>query len=317
MATPDTDLALPSDCGLAQLFGFDTARYSTGKHRTGARETMQVKATIVCAILLVSVVYIFSGSLAAQDNPSPSDLPTLEIKIGRIEPGALPESLTLSPDRKRVAFFRKLPDKKWTLVVDDRQGKPFDNVGKMNPLFSADSQHVAYVAEKNGRKHVVVDDLEGNGYDSVGGVTFSPDNKHIAYMAEEDGERVVVVDGAEQPLRFDGLHASGPVFSPDSKHLGYAAKRGLKWLVVIDGKQGKEYDGAAGPVFSPDSRHWAHFAKREEKSLIILDGIESREYDGVLRDTTLIFTTPYTVEAIMHRELQIFRVALSNLMQGK
>lgn len=261
--------------------------------------------------LVLTIVLTGAAEAAEQDA-----LSTLEMKVGRLLPGAMPESFSVSPDGKRVAFFRTSPEgKKWWLVLDDTEGEQSDTIGKMNPLFSPDSRRVAYVAGNKGRKCVVVDGKAGKDYDAVGGVTFSPDSKHFAYMADEGDERFVVLDGVEQPQRFTGLHAAGPIFSPDGAHLGFAAKRGANWLVVIDGKEGPEYDGAGDLVFSPDNQHWAHLAKRGEKTLVVLDGKESAEYDGALLGTSLRFTTPYTVEAIVHRDLQILHLALSTLQK--
>ena len=264
---------------------------------------------LLAALLLVAPSLVFGTEEQARD----AELSTLETKIGRIESGAVPESIILSPDQKRLAFFRKLPDEKWALVVDEHHGKSYDDVAKMKPLFSADSRRVAFIGQKKGRTHVVVDGVEGKGYDSVGVITFSHDSKHVAYVAAEGAERFVVLDEVEQASRYDDLHASGPVFSPDSRRLGYAARRESKWFAVIDGKEGKAYDGAAEVVFSSDSRHWAHLAKRDDKALIVLDGVESRAYDDILRDTKLVFTAPYTVEAVTLHNFEVFRVAFSTL----
>lgn len=227
-----------------------------------------------------------------------------------------PDSITVSPDGKRLAFFRKGADgKKWWAVVDDIEGERYDGVGKMQPLFSPDSRRSAYVAVRKGRNLVVLDGVAGKEYDGIGGVTFSPDSKRLAYMAQRGDERFIVVDGAEQSLRFDGMHASGPVFSPDSQHLGYIGKRGGKWLVVVDGKEGKAYESAGGFVFAADNRHWAYFATRDSTAIIVLDGLESREYDGIVRDTRLTFTKDKTVEAFAHRGGEILRVIFTNLSQ--
>ena len=251
-------------------------------------------------------------SLFAAEEPAPTKLTGLELPLGHILEGASPASMTVSPDRKRIAFFRKSAEgDKWWLVVDDIEGEKYDAVGKMAPLFSPDSQRVAFVAGRKGRKLIVVDGVEGKEYEAVGRVIFSADSKHFVHLAERGDERFAVVDGVEQPA-FDGLHASGPIFSPDSQRLGYVVKRGVKWLAIIDGKEGKEYDGAGGLVFSPDSKHWAHMATQAGKSHVVFDGVESEPYDGFLRDTALVFTSPYMVEAIVHRNLQLFRVSLTH-----
>ncbi|MEQ1862211.1 MAG: hypothetical protein ABMA13_20025 [Chthoniobacteraceae bacterium] len=256
-----------------------------------------------------------TGSVIAAEEPQPNELTALEVKMGRVLEGTAPTSISVSPDRTRIAFFRKSAEgDKWWLVVDDIEGKKYDAVGKMDPLFSPDSQRVAFVAGRKSRKVIVVDGVEGKEYEAVGRVTFSPDSKRFVHLAERGDESFLVVDGVEQPA-FDGLHASGPVFSPDSQRLGYVAKRGVKWLAIVDGKVGKEYDGGGELVFGPDSKHWAHMAGQAGSVLVVLDGVESEPYDGFLRETTLVFTSPHTVEAIVHRNRQILRISLTNLLK--
>ena len=295
-----------------------SASESPAQHQkpVAAMRALRKRQMKLAVMLGFAAVIAMLAQLSKAAETEADALSALETRIGRLLPGAAPASLSVSPDRKRVAFFRKAIDgRKWSLVVDETEGKQFDAVGKMNPLFSPDSQRVAYVAEKKKRQLVVVDGREEKQYNSVGGVRFSPDSRHVAYMASEGAERFIVLDGVEQSLRFDGMHASGPIFGPNSERLGYVAKRGMKWVVVIDGKEGKEYDGAGGLVFSPDSRQWAHFANRGAKSLVVLNGVESAEYDGILRDTWLIFSTPYTVEALVHRNLEITRVVFTDLLK--
>lgn len=262
----------------------------------------------------IASIVLFAHARAEPNEQKLTELSVLEMKLGELVQGSRPASLTISPDRKRVAFFRTSPDgKKWSLVVDGDESEDYDAVGDMKPLFSLDSKHLAFVAGIGDQNAVVLDGVAGKKYGVVGGVTFSPDSHHIAYMGSAGAERFIVVDGVEQSLRFDGLHVSGPIFSPDSQHLAYTAKQDSKWFVVIDGKQGPEYDGAGELVFSPDSKHWACFALRGDKSLVLLDGIESAEYDAILYDSPLVFTAPYTVEALVRRDQQFLRITLSNL----
>lgn len=262
----------------------------------------------------ITIAAVSAHSVTAEDKLR-RELSALEINVGRLLPGAAAASLAVSPDGKRVAFFRKsISGKKWTLIVDDVESEPYDGVSQTQPIFSPDSKRVAYVAERSGRKLAVIDGREGKDYDAVGDITFSPDSQRVAYMAAQGAERFMILDGIEQPTRFDALHASGPIFSPNSRRVGYAAKRGAKWLVVIDGHEGEEYDGAGALTFSPDSQQWAHFANRGERSLVVLNGAESAEYDGILRDTRLAFTTPHTVEALVHRNLEITRLVLTDVV---
>ena len=89
-------------------------------------------------------------------------LATREVSLGKLHPGALPSSLAVSPDSKRVAYaaqrgFTQL------VVVDGVEGKEYDAIG--DPVFSPDSKRVAYGAWRGGRWWVVVDGVEGKEYD--------------------------------------------------------------------------------------------------------------------------------------------------------
>jgi Tol biopolymer transport system component len=129
---------------------------------------------------------------------------TREVSLGKIHPGIIVESLTVSPDGKHFAYVARRGGK-WFVVVDGKEGKEYDEIGEGTPIFSPDSKHFAYVARRGGRWFVVVDGKEGKEYDGIGKGTL--------------------------------------VFSPDSKHLAYEAMRGGKSFVVVDGKEGKEYFG--------------------------------------------------------------------------
>jgi flagellar hook assembly protein FlgD len=72
--------------------------------------------------------------------------------------------LTVSPDRRRVAYWAQTGNK-WSVVVDGKEEKPYDSAG--SPIFSPDSQRVAYRAQMGNKHFVVVDGKEGKQYDSL------------------------------------------------------------------------------------------------------------------------------------------------------
>lgn len=117
---------------------------------------------------------------------------------------------------------------------------------------SPDGKRIAYVKNVEGMKCIVVDGKEGMPYDNIalGKNLFSPDGKRFAYAALRGEKRFVVVDGEEQK-HYDAIGKAGPVFSPDGKHLTYAARDGKQWYVVVDGVEGKPYDGIADSLSMP------------------------------------------------------------------
>ena len=125
----------------------------------------------------------------------------------------------------------------------------------MNPVFSRDACHLAYVTTKGEKQCVVVDGQAGTEYDGIseGSLIFSADGKRLAYIAKKGAKWLIVLDG-QASAEYDGIAKGSLIFSPDGKRLAYIAKKGAKWLVVMDGQAGAEYDGIAEgtPIFSPD-----------------------------------------------------------------
>lgn len=140
--------------------------------------------------------------------------------------------VVFSPDSKRVAYRvttgRKptndrldepVLDRKQFIVVDDKEGKTYDDIPTQSPIFSPDGLRVAYLAKSGNKQFVVVDGKEGKAYDHLDHLVFSPDSKYLAYVAYFGEKCVVVVNGTESSAYTNFLHGSKIVFdSPDSLH---------------------------------------------------------------------------------------------------
>ena len=70
------------------------------------------------------------------------------------------------------------------MVINNVLGPAYDNVGR--PYFSKRNEHFAFYFERNGYWHMMIDGIEGPGYDSllISPSIFSEDGKHFAYAAE-------------------------------------------------------------------------------------------------------------------------------------
>jgi Tol biopolymer transport system component len=200
--------------------------------------------------------------------------------------------LYISPDLNHVAYADYTIGGKPRVVLDGAEGIEYDTIGGESIVFSPDSKHVAYVAERGNQRFVVLDGKEGKEYYGIGtaSIIFSLDSKHVAYVAARGDKRFcVVVDGLEGSSEYDGIADKTPfiAFSPDSKHVAYAAIRGGRQLVVVDGVEGTEYDGIISPTFSSDSRRVAYAAIRGGKQLVVIEGKENAEYDGIGADSII------------------------------
>jgi sugar lactone lactonase YvrE len=114
--------------------------------------------------------------------------------------------IAFSPDSKRFAFIGA-KGREARLYLDRKPtGGKMHEVSNAKPEFSPDGSRIAWLGARGGKYLVCEAESEGKPYDAVitGSIMFSPDSKHLAYVAERDRQAVVVVDGAESPLYEDG-----------------------------------------------------------------------------------------------------------------
>src|SRR5438105_2168234 len=130
-----------------------------------------------------------------------------------------------------------------------------------SPRFSPNGQRFAYVATAEPKKFVVLNGKKDRAYTETGDLIFSPDSKHLAYSAQRDGKWCIVNDGTEGPL-YDVVGKSMPIFSPDSKHLAYVAKRADQWMLILDGKESPPVEEVYSPRFNPNGNGFAWCAKK-------------------------------------------------------
>ena len=128
----------------------------------------------------------------------------------------------------------------WPLGNPDGQA-----MGGPRFVFSADNKRVAYVGVDQKGFGVVVDGQRQTSFDSARMPMFSPDSKHVAYAANRGGDWksgeqrkrtrptggkwFMVLDGSSGPP-FDTVLC--PAFSTDSKTLSYIGIRGQQFFVV-------------------------------------------------------------------------------------
>jgi hypothetical protein len=109
---------------------------------------------------------------------------------------------------------------------------------------------VAYAAGGDGKQLVVLDATEGKHYDEIMKRTpiFSTDSNRLAYVATQSAglfrrrEKQCVVLNGQELTKYDGIGFGSLSFSPDSKRVAYWALRGRDWLPVVDGIEGTAYD---------------------------------------------------------------------------
>lgn len=154
-------------------------------------------------------------------------LPAVEIK----------QPPVIRPDNKEVGLVLKNKDQAYVYRAfsgGKLNNRHYDEVAHI--VYSADSQHNAYVARSDKRVFAVVDGFETPAFDMVLRPIFSPDNKMLVFRARKDGKRFVVVADTKGKLvhQFNAYDmVFQPVFTADGKSIGYGVKDGNKlvWRV--------------------------------------------------------------------------------------
>jgi len=240
-----------------------------------------------CMIILLTVLLTAAYACADDaDNNKILRLLTKERSLGKVHPGIMQETITLSPNKRRIAYSAFKLNGKAVAVLDGVESEEYDDVD--NFVFSSNSERFAYAATSDYVWFLVLDKVKQKAYERIGyrTIKFSPDNRRLCYMVWEPtkNQQFVVVDGVEQE-RYVGIFVDHPIFNSNSKKVVYGARKGEKSVIVVNGKEDLPYDAIAGLVLSPDGEHWAYAAQKGKEWLVVVDGRESGEkYDGVYED---------------------------------
>src|SRR5262249_44740111 len=118
-----------------------------------------------------------------------SDLDAQETSLGRLPADAGDSGLAVSPDGKHVAVIETHGSGQVVAVDGVAWKKRYAWV--VGVWFSPDGNRVGCVAEDGGKQFVVLDGAEGPRYERITcrGPLFSRNSRHVAYEAERGGKR--------------------------------------------------------------------------------------------------------------------------------
>lgn len=209
------------------------------------------------------------------------------------------DEVSVTSDGAQIVQFMRIEDnKKWMAIVDGKQGKLYDWIGRYS--VSKTGEHVIYLAKSGENWFIVRNGKEGKPYSDIEGgldIVFSPDGTRVAYVASQEGAnrgyhasnkpRVFVVVDEKEGKKYRQIRKL--TFSPDSKRLAYIGSMVSKGddlddYVVVDGQESKAYPSYDKVlVFSPDSKRFAHPAcSKKNRCFVVLDGKEDKKiYDWV------------------------------------
>jgi hypothetical protein len=181
----------------------------------------------------------------------------------------LENSLTLSPNGKRMAWGSRLNDQEF-FYVDGKPGAGYEKVDF--PVFSRDASRFSHVATKGESPLVVIDGVESEPYAMASQPEFSDDGKMVAYYVELNKKELMVVNGNRQ-AEYDMV--TTPVVSRDGSVVAYATVHGDKGSMIINGTVKATYSTVGSPHLIPNSNRLAWIAFDEGKGWrLFVDGVE-------------------------------------------
>ncbi len=110
-----------------------------------------------------------------------------------------------------------------------KEKKRYDGIADGDPIFSPDSNRVAYTAEVDNKWFVVVDGIEEKRYESIGESTpvFSPDSKKLVYIASADNKKFLVVSGKEE-------EQNGIIITRMGGRIVFDSPESFHYLVIVE-----------------------------------------------------------------------------------
>lgn len=142
-------------------------------------------------------------------------------------------SLAFSPDSQKLAYVTYDTGKNY-LILGDQRFDTLDFYGLETPIvFSPNGKRTAFgVRDKLAiGNYMIVDNHKEKVYEGISYPVFSPDSQKVAYVVEENNKKFIVINGKE--IEISEIIYTSPIFTADSKMIGYGAKSGneLWWIL--------------------------------------------------------------------------------------
>lgn len=257
---------------------------------------------------LCAVFFTCSASFCAEPAAKPA-FDVTQTALGALPDRVTPAQVIISPDGLRYAYI-KSNNFRFTPVVDGKTQKTFDWIVNNLLVFSADSQHLVYLARTPHAMRMVLDGEPQKEYETIDDWAFGPTGR-LGYCAKSGDKYTAVIDGKEtgpyQRVRIGALPIDGPPalivgdetgealvtggvrgrtyehvygvrLADEGQRIVYRAVRQGKQVIVTDGEESRTYDELGPPAIAPPD-HVAYTGKRNGQYYFAVDGAESRAYD--------------------------------------
>lgn len=155
-------------------------------------------------------------------------------------------------------------------------GELYDEIKQVT--FSEDGKALAYVAVKDKKSYIVLNDkrepLPPGDYPWP--FTIRPDNREVGiFIVNTLGKRsynAYLHQSFSPEKRRNKIYKEGSelTYSKDGQHSAYVAIQNEMFTIVIDGKEGPFFDRTVAPHFSPDGKFLVYRARQDGKRFVVI-----------------------------------------------
>lgn len=153
-----------------------------------------------------------------------------------------------------------------------KTGPPYSVIH--NPAFGPEGVALAYGAERDGRRIMVLNDREEMlpvGGSLVEAPVVRPGQKGVGaiiLLNNQAGFHECFIGEATTERRYD--EANGLTYNRDGSAHAYSAREGNKWFVVVNGVDGAAFDRVISPKFSPNGKYLVYRARKDGKRFVVV-----------------------------------------------
>jgi tricorn protease len=217
------------------------------------------------------------------------------------------DSFHLSPSGKRAVISTH--GELFTIATDRGEVRRLTmtpDAREVQPHWSPDGKHIAFVSDKSGREEVSVCDEHGqnakqltNADTQKGPPVWSPDSQALLYTASDHGlHKYTLASGKDDVIArgevvgFGGSAISSPQWSPDGKWVSYtkSARDLLPHVYVVSADGGAEKRITDRDTYSDSSALWTP----DGKALVYLTGTDASNIGQAGRSTAQIHVVALT-----------------------
>jgi WD40 repeat protein len=187
-------------------------------------------------------------------------------------------NIDYNKNRSRLTMITDSNGKKRVIDVsimspnDVKEGPLYDAI--IHNSYGADGRTVTYVAERDGKRYLVLNDKEDSLPDGIlrDPPVIRPDLKEAGIIIDREEGGAYLHHAFINPARKQNTYqeAASLIYNKQTNQHAYIAKQGKKVFMVVDDKEGPAFDMVVTPMFSPDGSRLIYRARKNGKRFVVV-----------------------------------------------